>query len=238
VEKVTEIKLSEFKMCEPAPYEQPDPRTLIPLIIQTEKAVEKTYGPVFTIRFIKYTLQCVAQKTGNEPPYDIKTLDELGTYLITLSDKYPTCYSLMTYAGAKTENDLQGQVGAGTRFVMIDVSRNIAKGSNLTRERNVDLDDLVSKFRQAIVAPKLSPREMGYRKNEDGSVDILWPDCNFKEGCKLAFDAGLSKRPDGRQSCASGAFLIQFFKLATGYEWDYDVLESYKPYCIHRCYMF
>lgn len=232
------INLSEFKLCEPAPYEQPDPKALTPLIIQTQRAVEKTYGPVFTLRFINYTLQCVAQKTGNETPNNIKTLDELGAYLISISDKYPTIYNLMTYAGAKTENDLQGRIGAGSRFGMIDVSRNIAKGSNLVKERNVNLDDIVSKFRQAIVAPKLSSREMGYRKNEDRSVDILWPNCNFSEGCKLAFDAGLLKRPDGRQSCSSGSFLTQFFKLATGYEWDYDVLESYKPYCIHRCYMF
>lgn len=232
---MTEIKL-EFKMCEPAPYEHPDPKALTPLIIQTQKEVEKTYGPIFTARLIKYTLQCVAQKEGKEPPDNIKTLDDLGAYLISISDKYPTCYNLMTYAGARTESELQGQIGAGTQVGMINVSRNIAKGSSL-KERNIDLEDIISKFREAIVAGKLSPPEMGYRINEE-SVDILWPDCNFKEGCQLAFDAGLSKRFGGSQSCSAGAFLCQFLKLATGYEWDYEVLESFKPHCIHRCFLF
>ncbi len=234
---MVESNTSNFIMFEKAPYELPDPAVLTPLIMKALTEVENTYGPVFTTRIIKYTLQQLSQKSGEEPPEYIKNLDQLAEYLISKSDKYPTCYSLLTYAQAKTENDLQGQIGAGTQVEMINVSRNIAESSKI-EERKVDLDDIISNFRQTIVAGKLSPSEMGYKKNEDGSIDIIWPNCNFKEGCKLAYDEGLLKRPDGRQRCSSGSFLSQYFKLATGYVWDYDVLESYKPHCITRCYMF
>ncbi|MFB0561118.1 MAG: hypothetical protein ACETWM_07875 [Candidatus Lokiarchaeia archaeon] len=234
---MVESKISDFTMFEKAPYELPDPKVLTPLIMKALREVENTFGPVFTIRIIKYTLQRLSQKSGEEPPEDIKTLDQLAEYLISKSDKYPTCYSLLTYAQAKTENDLQGQIGAGTQVEMINVSRRIAESSSI-EERNVDLDEIISNFRQTIVTGKLSPSEMGYKKNEDGSIDIIWPNCNFMEGCKLAHDEGLLKRPDGRQRCSSGSFMSQYFKLATGYIWDYDVLEAYKPNCITRCYMY
>lgn len=129
-----------------------------------------------------------------------------------------------------------GAVGAGTQVVMLNVSRKLSGSPNI-KERKIDLDDAISKFRQTIVARKLSPREMGYKKNEE-SVDIYWPNCNFREGCKLAFDAKVLKRAGGRLSCASGAFLCQYLKLATGYDWDYDLLEAFKPHCVHTCYMF
>ena len=235
--KVSDFERSGFKMFEKAPYELPDPRALTPLIMKALGEVEKTYGPVFTTRIINYTLHLVAEKYEEKPAENINTLEQLKEYLITLSEKHPTCYSLLTYAQAKTENDLQGQIGAGTQVEMLDVSRRIAEGQT-REERDINLDEVISKFRQNVVAGRLSPSEMGYRVNRDGSVDIVWPNCNFIEGCKPAFDEGLLKRPDGRQRCSSGAFMCQYLKLATGYDWDYDVLESYKPHCITRCYIF
>lgn len=77
-------------MFEKAPYELADPRALTEIAVNGAKEEERTYGPVFTVRFIKYALWFIAQRTGEKPTEDIKTLSQLTEYLISKSDKYPT----------------------------------------------------------------------------------------------------------------------------------------------------
>ena len=161
----------------------------------------------------------------------------MAAYLIPKCEKYPTLYSLLTYAQAKTENELLGGMGAGTRSEMITATRKIAEGPS-SEKRNFDVDDVMSKLSQTTLAMKLRPYELGYKKNEDGSVDVIFPNCVFTEGCELSPDEGLLKRPNGKQKCGLTEFMCQYFKLSTGYEWDYDVLESFQPHCITRCFTF
>jgi hypothetical protein len=85
---------------------------------------------------------------------------------------------------------------------------------------------------------KLSPKEFGYKKNEDGSLDIILPNCYYKEVCQQAFKENLLKRLNGKMHCSIGSTMCQYLKMVTSYEWDYDCLEFDKPHCITRCYMF
>ncbi len=104
---MTEIDLSEFKMFEKAPYEEPDPRVLTEFHISIAKEVEKEYGAIFTNRFIEFALQFLTQKTGEEPPQNIKTLDHLKEYLISKVDLYPRPYCAVVYAQFKVEHEAQ-----------------------------------------------------------------------------------------------------------------------------------
>lgn len=234
--EVREFKISDFKIFEKAPYEIPDPRRFIELALKGLREVEKTYGPIFTVRFIKYALWFIAQKIGENPTQDIKTLDQLAEYLISISDKYLTPYCACTYAQVRTEYELQGRAGAGTRIEVMDISRNVAKVQD-SKVKDFDVDDALLKGRQIGVAMKIIPSEMGYKKNEDGSVDILLPKCPFMDGCKLTFEEGFLKRPDERVRCNVSEGLCQYFKIFSGYEWDYDLLEFDKPHCITRLFM-
>nr|MDO8079164.1 hypothetical protein [Candidatus Freyarchaeota archaeon] len=233
---MSDLKISDFKMFDKAPYELPDPRTQTGLAIKAAKEVEKTYGPVFSLRFIKHALWFIAQKTGEKTPQNIKTLDQLEEYLVSISNKYPTPYCATTYAQVKTENELQGQTGAGTRVEAMSISRNVVKVQE-SEVKDFDADDALLKGREIGVAMKILPSEMGYKKNEDGSVDIIFPKCPFMDGCELAFEEVLLKRPDGRTRCIIGEGVCQYFKIFSGHEWDYDLLEFDKPHCINRCYI-
>nr|MDO8082385.1 hypothetical protein [Candidatus Freyarchaeota archaeon] len=233
-----ESKLSDFKMLEEAPYEMPEPRAYTELIVGSLKREEFLFGPVFTARFIKYALQFVAKKYGEEPSEDIRTLDQLKEYLISVSDKYPSaCCHAIQYAQVKTESKLEGSSGvAGTRLLSTGVAKSMTDRL-VIKERNVDLDAVFIKLRQISIAMKISPQKIGYKKNEDGSVLILHPTCYFLEACQEAFNEGWLKRPDGRIRCSMNGTINQYLKLATGYDWDYVVLEFDKPYCITKCFM-
>jgi len=233
---VSEPGISDFKMFENAPYELPDAKTLIDAHLVGIEMQEKLFGPVFPTRLIKHALHFIAQRIGEEPPEDINSLDQLTEYLLSKSDKYPTPYCALMYAQYKTENDLQGQTGAATRVAEMGFHRRFGK-SPAGEEINIDLDDIVSKLYQTAIENKLGPKEFGYKKNEDGSVDFLLPDCYYKDGCRQAFDEGLLKRPDGRMHCNLSSSLCQYLKVVTGYEWDYECLEFDKPHCITRYYL-
>nr|MDO8082941.1 hypothetical protein [Candidatus Freyarchaeota archaeon] len=233
---MAEPEITGFKMLENAPYELPDPKAIIGAHIVGIREQEKIFGPVFSTRLIKHALKFVAQKIGEEPPQNIKTLDQLAEYLISKIDKYPTPYCAIMYAQYKTENFFQGQTGAAIRVAEMGFHRKFGK-SQIGEERNVDLDDIMSKLRQTSIALKLSPKEFGYKTNEDESVDWILPNCYYRDGCQQAFDDGLLKRPDGRLHCNLGSSLCQYFKVVTGYEWDYDCLEFDKPQCIIRYYI-
>nr|MDO8080511.1 hypothetical protein [Candidatus Freyarchaeota archaeon] len=233
---MTETNLSEFKMFEKAPYEEPDPRILTELIINGIRGEEKIYGPVFTARVIKHALNFMTQK-GEKAPEDIKTLEQLKEYLFSKSDKYPP-HGVAMYAQVKAENAFQGQTGAGTRVEMMSMTKRAMEISGTKVERNLDMDAIMLRVRQAGVAMKSIASEMGYRKNEDGSVDLIYLMCPFLDVCQLVFNEGLLKRPDGRTRCGVlGEFGCQLLKLYTSYEWDYERLEAYKPHCIVKLYM-
>jgi len=233
---VTELKISDFKMFEKTLYEIPPPRPITEIIINGLKEIEKTYGPVFTTRFIKHALEFEAQRIGEKPPQDIKTLNDLLEYLVSKSDKYPTPYCTTVYAQYKTENEFQGKAGAGTRIGHLGAARSMSETLSV-KDRKVDVDGSLLKLSQILISMNFSPREWGYKKNGDGSVDLLWPKCHYVDGCRSAFDEGLLKRPDGRLQCIAAFAVSQYLKLTSGYEWDYEVLENYKPHCIARSYM-
>jgi hypothetical protein len=233
---VTDDKVSDFKMFENAPYELPDAKTLIDAHLVGIRAQEKLFGPVFPTRLIKYALHFLAQRIGEEPPGDIKTIEQLAEYLLSKTDKYPTPYCSLMYAQYKTENDLQGQTGAATRVAEMGFHRGFGKGKG-SKEIEIDLDDIITKLYQSAIEIKLSPKEFGYKKNEDGSVDFLLPNCYYKDGCRQGIAEKILKRPDGRMHCNLGSSLCQYLKVVTGYEWDYECIEFDKPHCITRFYL-
>jgi hypothetical protein len=235
---VVELDLvADFKMFEKAPYEQPDSRGFTEVIIDGIKEEEKVLGKVFTATLIKYALRAAAKLSLEEPSKDIKTLDELAEYLVSKSDKYPPYY-IVIWAQFVTENKLEGHLGAGERVMDMGISKKVLESDNDLRSELVkgDLGSVILKFYQNGVKLKIAPLEMGYKKNEDGTVDVLHRNCFLLDGCQLSLNSGLSKRPDGRQVCGFAAAECQYLRKATGHDWDYTLLLFDKPYCIARCF--
>jgi hypothetical protein len=231
--------LSEFTMFERAPYDLPDVRTSTEFLLRGIEEEAKIYGPVFTEKFVRWTLEFISQKISEPPPEDIKTLNQLLEYLVSISDKYPTPYAAITYSQPKTENEFQGQTGAGTTIE----ARSFAKGLKIDRnteggEQEFEIDQLLRNIRDTATAIKFCPSEVGYKKNNDGSVDIVFPKCPYRDGCLKAYHENLLKRPDGRLRCVPVATVCQYLGMFTNYLWDYDRLEPlYEPYCISRIYI-
>jgi len=233
---LAEHENSSFKMFK-APYELPDARAVVGAQIVGIREQENLFGPAYTTRLIKYALQYEAKRIGEEPPEDIKTLDQLVEYLISKSDKYRTPNCVVMCAQLKAENDFQGQTGAATRVGEMGFHRGFVE-SRSGEEINVDLDEVISNLVQTAFEMKLGPKEFGYKTNEDGSLDLFFPNCYYKDGCRQSLDDNLLNRPDGRMQCSIGSTMCQYLKLVTGHEWDYDCLEFDKPHCIARCYKF
>lgn len=231
---MVELEFSGFKMSEKASYDVPPVRPFTEFLIKGIKEVEKMYGTVFTVKFIKHALRFLAQMVGEEPPKNIVNLEQLTEYAVSKADKYPTPYAMITYAQARTENELQGHSGAGTTMEMMALSKDAADGSSL-KEKNVDMDDIILKLSQFLAAMKYSPKEWGYRINSDGSVDFVVPNCYLRDGCQMAYKENLLKRRDGKMRCGLIHFVCGYFKLATNYVWDYDFLEYCESHCILRC---
>ena len=232
-----ETKISDFKMFEKAPYELPDSKALIGTHLFAFKELEKLYGPVVSTLLIKHALQFIAQKIGENPPEDIKTLEQLANYLLSKTDKYPLPNNAFCYGQIKAENELQGRTGTTQRVSGMGYYRNYAKSQKGER-LNVDLDDMLSKLYQFATGLKICPNEFGYRKNEDGDLDAILPNCFYKDACRQASKENILLRVDGRMQCAIGSTLCQYFHVATNYEWDYECLEFDKPHCIIRYFMF
>jgi hypothetical protein len=224
-----------FRMFEKAPYDQSDPKASTELVMRGAKDVEKVYGPAFTAEVIKNALRAVATKTGEESPKDIKTLNQLTDYLVSKSEKLQAPpHFLAHWAVYVTEKRLEGSLGAGYQMATRGQATKVMESDGNEKLSDMDIDQVMSKLRKLAVDMKIAPVEFGYKKNKDGSIDVFHGGCSYLEGCRLSQNETLLHRPDGRISCGNSAFVCQFLKSSTGYEWDHTVLEFGKPYCITR----
>lgn len=235
--EMKEPKISGFKMFERAPYKIPDPKALMDAQMIGFIELERFYGPVFKKLLIKHALQFISQKIGEEPPKNIESLDQLAKYLLSKTDKYPLPNRAGYYAQIKTEKELQGLLGATYRLSEASFHKSRIK-TRKVEERKFNLDEIMSDLYRFAVESKLAPEEFGYRINQNGSLDALFPNCFYKEVCRQALKENILMRANGRMHCAMGATLCQYFKMVTGQEWDYDHTEYDKPHCIITCYMF
>jgi hypothetical protein len=225
----------DFRMLEVAPYSQPDTRTITELIINGVKAQENMYGPVFTAKVIDYALRLVSRQIGEEKPEDVRTLNQLAEYLLSKECSFPP-YWILLWAVFKTEKKLEGCQGAGTRILDMGISEGVmGSGSGLEGDLvEIDLVDALVKLRRSTIEMKIAPLQMGYKENEDGSIDVLFQDCYFLDACRLALNEGLLKRADGRMVCGVFSLVRQSLKKATCREWDYTISIFDKPNCIAR----
>ncbi|MBS7252012.1 MAG: hypothetical protein KIH08_15675 [Candidatus Freyarchaeota archaeon] len=233
---MVEPKISDFKMFERAPYKIPDPKALMDAQMIGFMELEKFYGPVFKKLLIKHALQFISQKIGEEPPKNIESLDQLAEYLLSKTDKYPLPNCAGYYAQIKTEKELQGLLGAAYRLSEASFHKSHIKRQTVEGLK-FNLDEIMANLYQFAIESKLAPEEFGYRVNRNGSLDALFPNCFYKEVCRQAFEEGLLKRAGGSMHCAMGVTLCQYFKMVTGYEWDYELVEYDRPHCIIKCYI-
>lgn len=225
-------------MFEKAPYETPDSKALTEAIFEGIKEEEKIYGPYLIATFIKYVLRGVSRLTGEQPPEDIKTLNQLLEYIFSKANILPVpLHFLVLWAQFVTDKKFEGSLAVGTQLMYKGIMKRAAKSEGDLELQNCDVDKILAKLRQLAVLFKVAPLEFGYRKNPDGTLDIIHGGCFYFEGCKMSLGQNLLTRPDGRMACGTSVSVCQFLKMGTKYEWDYTVLEFTKPRCTVRCFM-
>jgi hypothetical protein len=229
-----ENDISSFKILEKPPPKSYDAKAHLGVHITSIRDQEKIYGPVFTTRVIDHALQFVAQRVDDKSPEDVRTLEQLTRFLTSILDKYPTPHCAMMYAQYKTENELQGQAGAGRRISDVQFMRKTGLKKKDGEETKIDIDNAISQFRQIAVAMKMYPDGIGYRKNSNGTFDLFLPNCYYRDGCKQAYKEGLLDRPGGRWICNLGFSVCLYLGATTGYDWESDCVEYDKPHCIVR----
>lgn len=217
-----------------APYRLPDPRAVTELVMYGVKEGENFYGPSFTAKVIKYALIMLNRHTGESQPKDIKTLDQLTEHLLLKSKLMPPYY-VVFWAMLVAEKKLEGCRGVGTRLMEKGIFKKVME--NWNGKIKLNIKKALSKFNRTIVKMKVAPVEMGYKKNEDGSIDILIQNCYWLEGCKYIREMSLMSRPDGSTACDIFSLVCQVLREATGQVWDYTILDFCKPPCIARCFI-
>lgn len=234
--------ISGFKMFKKTPYELPDVRVFIRMIRSGIKINEELYGQAYTSTVIKYALRAVAKLTGETPPQDIKTLEQLEDCLVSKLDALRAMY-IIIWAQFVTIKKLEGSLGVGHRFLDMGIFKNVMENTkgkvrlvkHIGRDR--DMRNVLSALHSAIFKMGVCPHEMGYKKNADGSIDVLYRNCYLQDGCQMSLDSNLNKRPDGRQVCGFSAYVCQYLKMATGRDWDYTITVFNKPICLTKCFM-
>jgi hypothetical protein len=93
------------------------------------------------------------------------------------------------------------------------------------------------KLGQFLTTMKVSPKEWGYKINKDTSVELAFPKCPLGDGCRMAYDQNLLKRPDGGLRCGVTNFVCGYLGLSTAYIWDYRFLERSESHCIVKCFI-
>ena len=222
-----------FKMLEkPAPGSF-DPKVLVKQHVAGVKEEEKVFGPAFSRMVAENTLSFLSERTKEKPPEGITTMEQVAQYSISKLSEYPSPQCAMLYAQYKTERMLEGQVGSAHRLSGIGWQRKTMEVKDRKGERQVNFDAMISDFAKAATMLKVRP-EIGYRKNANGTLDLLLPSCYYKDGCREATKEGLTTRQDGKKICSVGVNIGIFLKAATGYEWDYECVEYDKPHCMVR----
>jgi hypothetical protein len=160
-------------------------------------------------------------------------------FLLSNSEKLPVPpYFLLLWAQFVTDKKFEGSLAVGTQIVYKGATKRATESErDINVLQNIGVDQSLAKLRQLAVDMKVAPREFGYRKNADGSVDVIHGGCHFYEGCQMSLEQGLLKRPDGRTACGTTVFVCQFLKISTKYEWDYTILEFGKSHCVVKCFM-
>lgn len=223
-----------FIMLEKGESELPDMKSFLDLFVKGLKEEERVYGDVLISMIIKYILRAVTKLTGESPTEDIKTLDDVAAYLLSKSDKVRPDY-IIIWAQFVTINKLEGALGVGEHILDMGISKFIIEkmGNHLV---GLDVDSVILAARDIMLKMKIAPIEMGYRKNNEENVDIIYKNCYLHDGCQLSIKTGLSKRPDGRMVCGFSACICKLLEKATGKKWDYTVTFFEKPLCIFNCF--
>lgn len=237
VKKMSQLKLSGFKMLEKAKYKKIDTKNLIEEYMKEAKVKEEKYGPAYTAKFIKYALRGISAQTGKETPKDIKTLDQLKDYLILKEGelRFPS-YFLMFWAHFVTDKKFESFKEDLTQSMFKNVAQRVAEKDSDIKTKNLDLEEILAKLRKRAVDLEVAPLEFGYRMNNDGSIDLVHGGCPFFEGCEKSWEQNLLKKRDGRIMCGATIFVCQFLEIATRQGWDHAILEFDKTRCIARCF--
>lgn len=159
-------------------------------------------------------------------------------YLISISDKLRIpAYSLVIWAQLVTDKKLEGSLERGTQLMYRGIAKSLLESEDESESPlKENADQILAKQRKLAIDIKIAPLEFGYKKNVDGSVDILHRGCFFFEGCQMSWEQGLLRRLDSRIMCGASMFICEFLKMGTGYEWDHAILEFDKSYCLVTCF--
>lgn len=223
-----------FVMLEKGESELPDMKSFLDVFLSGLKEEAKIYGDVLTSMIIKYVLRAVAKLTGEPPAGEIKSLEDVASYLLSKSGRIRPDY-IIIWAHFVTVNKMEGALGVGEHVLDMGIS-NYIKGKMGNQLVGFDVDSVILAARDMMLKMRIAPIEMGYRKNGDGSVDLFYRNCYLHEGCQMSAETGLSKRADGRMVCGFSACLCKLFEKATGEKWDYTVTLFEKPVCIVHCF--
>lgn len=230
---------NNFTMLNPPPYVPPTPAGIRTVMTGLENEAN-VFGPLFTKEFIKYGREFAKKILGENIPDDVATFPQLGECMIKISERNPKIYNLLIIAQFHTEQLIQGDAkGVGVQTVMSDIKKKEASYPSI-KERNVDIDGALNAYWNSWLTMGTANPEMGYKKHGDDAVDIIWPDCWVKEGCKYGFAEKILFKKVGNESvrvCGTAMGMMPVLRLLTGYTWDHKLIEFNKPYCIVRVFM-
>ncbi|WXG39810.1 MAG: hypothetical protein WED07_03125 [Candidatus Freyarchaeum deiterrae] len=211
---------------------EPDAQITVFFAKSSVQEMDKIYGPLFTRMVSEYALQFEAEKLNEEPPENIQGLDAVTNYITANLNRYPRGYCAIFYGVAKTEKNLQGSIGSGSRRAAFNAMKSIIESSGMLSSvigTTEDIFEAIAKAVEIVKAVKINI-SMRYIKGEDKEITMVVPNCPYKDACRSYIREGISRLVGGSE-CTNLTCQAVISELITKKHLDYRLEEFDKPQC-------
>ncbi|MEM3586700.1 MAG: hypothetical protein QXO71_05185, partial [Candidatus Jordarchaeaceae archaeon] len=215
---------------------EPDAQITVLFAKSAVKEMEKIYGPLFTRMVAEYALEFEAKKLKEEPPPKIQGLDQVTNYIIANLDRYPRGYCALFYGIAKTEKNLEGSLGSGSRRAVYNAMKAIIESSGVFNSIIGSTEDLFEAAAKASELMKANNIGISVRwiRSENALVMVV-PDCPYKDACREYVNEGISRMVGGLE-CTTLNSQSVISEVITKKRFDFKLDEFDKPECRGRVF--
>jgi len=214
-----------------------DPDVLAAFIGGAVKVIDSLFGPAFTRMISRYALEFESQKTGEEPPENILSVDEVINYLKERRERYPKFYNSLIYGIAKTEKMFEGSTASGAKNLASNAIKKMIEEVGLLNEVKGKIPNIYEALMRFIEITKslkaASPQRIV--KESEKVILLEMEGCPWKDACEAMEREGIT-RLTGDPECVVLIANSAGVSLVSGKPVDYKLEIFNEPNCKGRIF--
>ena len=213
-----------------------DARTMVNLIVESQKKGASFYGPVFARIVAKSAIGFVAKKINDSSPPPVETLEEARDYVLLNIAKYPDGFASFYYGAVVAIKTLEGNLGAGATIATKQNIKELVREPSGKAALNGDSNttEVLEKYLQRqssmhVLGSKPSP------SGDQNSAIVRNEDCHFSDACSAISSEGIRKVFGGFE-CPIARGAAAAVEQATGHPHASEMSEFKPPNCAYRVF--